>query len=332
MIMFIDMVCPKPYTDRTLDREPLGGTEATVVRIAEELGKTMPVVVVQHNRLSPHKSENVAYLPLDALETTTTKPKYVVAIRDPVSLPLALERWPNAKRFLWLHDIIDGKFLLQVPLLNDCKTTILTVSDYHHSNVCDLLLTNIEHAERKDILVKKVYNPIDDDLKPDGTTFAKHKLLFLSSPHKGLSETLACFKHLHDGNSQYQLFIANPGYMSDAVVEQDGVTVLGALPHPEVIKHVRSSMCIFYPNTVFPETYGLVMAEANAVGTPVLAHKFGAAREVTEPNKGQILDCRDHKEVCRMVNMWLTDGRPDVKLNKGLRLSEVLKTWKGLLK
>src|SRR5581483_2147599 len=37
---------------------------------------------------------------------------------------------------------------------------------------------------------------------------------------------------------------------------------------------------VFYPKFVLPETFGLVFAEASAVGTPVLTHDCGAAAEV----------------------------------------------------
>jgi glycosyltransferase involved in cell wall biosynthesis len=37
---------------------------------------------------------------------------------------------------------------------------------------------------------------------------------------------------------------------------------------------------LFLPNFSVPETFGLVLAESNSVGTPVLAHPIGAAPEV----------------------------------------------------
>ena len=333
MILFIDMVCPKPYSNMTLEKEPLGGTEATVVRVAEALGKTIEdVVVVQHCRKSPRASNNVIYMPLNFLEINKVAPTHIIAIRSAASLPVVHEKWPNTKKFLWMHDIPTSKLLLDIPVLEECRATILVVSEYHKTNVCSMILSNIEEKARKNVLVKRVYNPIDDTLLPDGTKYDKHKLLFLSSPVKGLDNTLACFNRLHVDNNRYKLFVANPGYFEDAVVKQDGVTVLGALPHPEVMRHVREAMCVFYPNTVFPETFGLVMAEANAVGTPVIAHDFGAANEVTTKGMGQVFDCRDELEVCRRVNMWLTDGRPEVSLDDKFRMRNVVEDWKGILK
>ena len=44
--VFFDPSCPKPYDTRTLRNEAMGGSEATLVRIAE----CLDALVVQHNR------------------------------------------------------------------------------------------------------------------------------------------------------------------------------------------------------------------------------------------------------------------------------------------
>jgi Glycosyl transferases group 1 len=84
-----------------------------------------------------------------------------------------------------------------------------------------------------------------------------------------------------------RLRVGSPGYKSlrRARIESvdgkiDGVDWLGALPHERILQEVRTALCVFYPNFVLPETFGLVLAEAKAVGTPVLTHACGAASEV----------------------------------------------------
>ena len=45
-VLFYDPVCQQPYDTRTLHAQALGGTESTLVRIADALGAW----VMQHNR------------------------------------------------------------------------------------------------------------------------------------------------------------------------------------------------------------------------------------------------------------------------------------------
>jgi glycosyltransferase involved in cell wall biosynthesis len=84
-----------------------------------------------------------------------------------------------------------------------------------------------------------------------------------------------------------QLRVASPGYKSlrRAHIESveggiAGVQWLGSLPQSEIHAEVRAALCVFYLNFVLPETFGLVLAEAKALGTPVLTHACGAAVEV----------------------------------------------------
>jgi glycosyltransferase involved in cell wall biosynthesis len=125
---------------------------------------------------------------------------------------------------------------------------------------------------------------------------------------------------------ELRLYVANPGYRPDLKREVRGVVNLGALPHGEVIRHVRQSLCVFYPNTVFPETFGLVFAEANAVGTPVLTHDLGAAREVLG-SAIQIADASDYRAFTRRVLAWREGKRPRVKTSEAFRLRSVAAQW-----
>ena len=63
-ILFFDPACPSPYTAGDLNAPPgaLGGTEATVVRVAEKLGECHDVIVAQHNRTRDAASDRVRYM------------------------------------------------------------------------------------------------------------------------------------------------------------------------------------------------------------------------------------------------------------------------------
>ena len=129
-----------------------------------------------------------------------------------------------------------------------------------------------------------------------------------------------------------KLFLADPGYWTGPVPEiPPNVIRLGPLPPSEIHSHVSTALCVFYPQRSFAETFGLVFAEANALGTPVLAHPIGAAAEVLNAGgAGQIAD-RTPTNILHTIREWRAGGRPDVCLHPDFFLSNVLGKWTELL-
>jgi len=323
-ILFYDPICPRPYTLATLRDEPMGGTEATVLRVAEALAMGgYSTAVMQHNRDEADYGGCAEYLsPADHFAPTN-----VVVLRSVPALREMRKRFPQAKLYLWLHDLANQDPVHNAQILADTKPTIIVVSDFHALNVKDKLS---QVPDLRGVAIKRIYNPIDDSLVPDATPVDRDKLVFFSSPHKGLAYTLQVFSYIRRLCPEMQLYVANPGYLKADPFTLNGVTDLGPRPHSEIIKHVRSALCTFYPNTVFPETFGLVLAESNAVGTPCLTHPHGAAAEVLfHPH--ETLDCRNYKAVVDRVLSWRAGNRPTVKASPEFRLSRVVQAWKRLL-
>lgn len=322
-ILFIDDVCPKPYDDQTLATEALGGTEATVVRIASKLYSELPdswVIIEQHNRELKRDEDNAVWAP----KGYTKQADYVICLRDPKTAYEARLRFPKAKVYLWCHDLSGDALGIANDLLKATKTDLICVSDFHRSQTTDRLQS---YGYKGEYRVHRIYNPIDDDLKPEEPLdYDKNKLIWFSSPHKGLDYALQIFNNLLSFNPDFTLFVANPGYLPSPDTLPNKVVSLGALPHHEAIKHVRNSLCVFYPNIVFPETFGLVIAEANAVGTPVLTHDFGAASEVSD-HPSEVLDCRDVKNVIDRAMAWHSGNRPYVVGPSKFKLTNVIQEW-----
>jgi glycosyltransferase involved in cell wall biosynthesis len=271
-IAIIDPVTPKPYSRQTLRDHPLGGTEATVVRIAEALD----AVVLQHNRTDNEGRYRVAGSAID--------PSHVVVLREPAAALDAAQRYPNSTVMLWLHDLCGqgtarGKKMLDhAARLAASKVTLICVSDFHAADVRKNFLSLPEDQRPQ---VVRIYNPVDVADAPAGDRKTDpNKLVFFSSPHKGLDYTLALFKQLRARNKQLRLFIANPGYLPSTSNDSPGIVNLGAVSHQVIMEHVSTALCTFYPNYVYPETFGLALGESNALGTPVLTHDIGAAAEV----------------------------------------------------
>src|SRR6516165_2278582 len=89
-VLFYDPVCQQPYDTRTLHTHAMGGTEATLVRVADALGAW----VMQHNRTEDWER----YARPRRLGGITR----VVVNRDSRALPFVREYYPEARVYLWL--------------------------------------------------------------------------------------------------------------------------------------------------------------------------------------------------------------------------------------
>ena len=327
----------------------MGGTEATVVRVADAL----EALVAQHNRKETHGRYRVP----EKMPGVAS----VVINRDSRALPLVRELYPNARVFLWLHDQLRpgskraGWLASTANLLRESAVTIVCVSDSQRRCVEAALRT----LRLEDLRTLTIYNPIEDSLAPDGTPVDPDKLVFFSSPNKGLKFALDAFRAMRRELPRLRLVVGNPGYKVRKSVRIDGVEYLGAQPQSRMHAEVRSALCTFFPNFVIPETFGLVFAESNALGTPVLTHDCGAAAEVLG-DRGQILPVKVAHRVYETllthvsptlragpgrvaaalgsfdaytarIREWRAGARPRVGPDPRFRLSAVAQQWRALL-
>lgn len=323
-ILIVDTAANKPYSPSVLEQEALGGTEATVVRVAEALGKLGHKVIVAQGLRKNSEAGHATYRRL----SPTIQAEHwdaIIVLRDPIQLQWLRPLYPRTPIYLWCHDLADG-WLAFVPI-SDEHLTIVTVSDFHRTNVTEKLLALSPPRIPR---ITRVYNPISDDLHNNGKAYNPNKLTFFSSPHKGLRVALEYFTQLLEFNPEFKLYILNPGYIDLVAAITPNVIFVGALPHREAVEHVRESLCVFYPNFIAPETFGLVFAEANAVGTPVVTHNCGAAREVLG-NYDQLVNCREPKPVIDKVLKWFDEGRPKVTRNEAFAIANVAQAWEQLL-
>ncbi len=295
-VLFFDPVCSQPYDTETLQRQAMGGTEATVVRVADALG----ALVAQHNRTSA----NGRYLPPRPDPAVTT----VIVNRDSRALPTVRELYPNARVHLWLHDRVRPRskrarrLAADADILRELAVKVICVSDTHRHAV-EAALRWMEVSDR--VSACTIYNPVDDGLRPDGSPIDDCKLVFLSSPNKGLKFTLDAFRAVRRAIPGMRLVVGNPGYKTGPDARIDGVEYLGPQPQRRIHAELRTALCTFFPNFVIPETFGLVLAESKALGTPVLTHDCGAALEVLA-DPAQVLPVTAD----RRVYEWLLGGIP----------------------
>jgi glycosyltransferase involved in cell wall biosynthesis len=325
-ILFTDQFTPKPYDYTDLEHGSMGGTEATLLRVAKGLAREHGVRILQHNREEEKEESGVHFV---TVETMMPSPDIIVMMRSAQHAPIYRAIYPNARHYAWMHDLCAESYkdeLEQLQILDG----IIYVSEFHKRQ--------FEQALKGfDINVKLppghvIYNIVDRETSKDPGQVNHDRLLFASSPHKGLTQVLELFKKVRKQRPELELGVLNPGYIElQKIEEKDGVRVYGVKTHREFMSILSLSKMLFYPQTVFPETFGLVLAEANAVYTSVVAHNFGAAREVlTDPS--QAFDCSDANRVV-MKTIETLERRDIQRLGpkKEFFESEVLEQWRKLL-
>ncbi|MBS0579951.1 MAG: glycosyltransferase family 4 protein [Proteobacteria bacterium] len=349
-VLFFDPVCQQPYDTRTLAERASGGTESSLTRVADALG----AYVMQHNRTvnegryrAPGRLQGV---------------RSVVLNRDSRALPVVRELFPDARVYLWLHDQLRPgskrarRLAATSALLREMGVTAVCVSDSQRRGV-EAVLAGLGLSGQVRALT--IYNPVDDALAPDATPVDADKLVFFSSPNKGLMFSLDAFGALRRAVPQLRLVVANPGYKADRASRRAGVEFLGALPQGRVHAEVRGALCTFFPNFAIPETFGLVFAESHALGTPVLTVDCGAALEVLG-NPVEVLPLRPayrayesvvgalpaglrrgparlaasaglFDQFVARITQWRAGARPHVGPDPRFRLATVAAHWRALL-
>lgn len=317
-MLIIDPICPKPYSPDVLSAEIMGGTEATVIRLMDALPQAS---VMQHNRaaVAPGFPQ---YRPLDWSALPKDGP-IVVMRKAPVALQVRQLGW-KGPLYLWLHDLVDVQTMLCMGDLATQDVELIPVSYWHRDHV--LAATRALFDDGRPMPRSRViYNPYDESLAPRGT-YDPDRLVFISSPHKGLRDAIRLFAPLKERWPSLELVAANAGNVE---LGQPGVRALGNLTHDKAMDLLAGAFCMFYPNMTYPETFGIVYAEANALGTPVLAHDFGSAAEVLGDPR-QVVDARNPAAVVERFAQWREHGRPQVAGREVFKLANIVEQWKAL--
>ena len=344
-ILFVDAACPRPY-NADLDRQRakgLGGTEGTLARLAVGLAETHRVIVAQHNRDRAEISGGVEFVPLRQVNREM-RPDAVVVLRRAERLWGMRKLFPHARLFLWMHDWEEppsywfmhprnqARHLRMVLALLTTDSTLVCVSAAHLANVENFARRGLIHSEHRLNQVRRtyVYNAVavPEHLRNPATRRPTNpNKLFFGSVWKGLDLVITAFEHVGRTLPHVELHVSfyDPPNMKRL---PSNVVNLGHLSHDEFCEHVADSFCYFYPAYRVPETFGLVFGESHAVGTPVLAHHFGAAPELLSP--AEVIDARNLDAVANRLSDWYTNGRPAVAPRPEYLIADVARRWSEL--
>jgi glycosyltransferase involved in cell wall biosynthesis len=143
--------------------------------------------------------------------------------------------------------------------------------------------------------------PLGADLemfKPDEAQKTGPDFTFLFSGatihRKGFDLLLAAFARVRAGNPAVRLRLAGPRGDAAHLLDRgrDGIDVLGAIPQPALAAELRRADVLVLPSR--NDSYGMVVAEALASGTPVLVSEMVGAKDlVREGKNGWIVPVED---------------------------------------
>ena len=333
-ILFADTSHPKPYGFNDLAAHAMGGTESSLLRTAQILHHHgHQITVYQKNRLHNEIQNGIQLIGPDTLATLEQVDHVIILRKFPQVLVLQ-KQFPKAQFHLWIHTYKNWEYVLKRGIRLKQPWQLITNSKTHAAH-CDKILNQgvlgtIYNLFTPRISIKTCYNPVPVPSTSNNTEHRDlNKLLFLSAPNKGLNQVLKTFQQINQHLKDLQLYIANPGYRKDQPENIPNVHYLGALPPEAVKQHIATSLCVFYPQNTFAETFGLIYAEANALGTPVMAHDIGAAKEILHPNNG-LIDAEDINQITETLVNWQLK-LPEVSYREAFDIPAVFQQWSEAL-
>ncbi len=329
-ILFVDTSHPKPYDFDTLAAHATGGTESSLLRTAAILAEhDHQVTIYQQSRTQTFEQHNIKFIGPKQL-TTIDAPDHVVILRKFPQILVFQKHFPQAQFHLWIHTYKNWEYGLKRGISLAKPWQLITNSNTHAKHCNKILnkglLGRFYNLFKAPVAIKTCYNPIPAEL---ATYEPQHrdlnKLLFLSAPNKGLKQVLKTFQQINRHLKDLNLYIANPGYREDQPQDIPNVHYLGALPADQVKQHLATSLCVFYPQDSFAETFGLIYAEANALGTPVMAHDIGAAREILHPNNA-LVNAEDNYQITKTLVQWQRQ-LPEVSYRQEFNTPAIYQQW-----
>ena len=170
------------------------------------------------------------------------------------------------------------------------------------------------------------------DAEPfDGFPGAGKTLFFLgraSEPRKGLPILLAALPAIIEQNPDIRVLLAGPSHPDEIKKKlprdvADRLTFLGLVSEADKVRAFHSADIYVAPNTG-GESFGIVLLEAMASGTPVLASDLEAFSRVLDGGKaGALFENENPRDLARVANELLADA----SLCAGLRERGRQRAW-----
>jgi glycosyltransferase involved in cell wall biosynthesis len=281
-----------PIDANTLTSRPLGGTETGVIAVASNLAERGYDVTVLTSHKKP-QSDKVRYL-----NSLNLKEEFDFFISVQSWLPL-LDPFKGKKRFFWTGDAPDQLLNVGVGDPRVKVDKIFCVSEWQR----EALSTSSGFPIEK---ISVIGNGVFPERFKGVETRDRNRLIYASSPNRGLALALGLFHELWKKNQSLEFHVfsgfdiyAKEGRFTGPLASEferlkkraallPNVFLRGNITQGALAREFMKSALLFYPNS-FVETSCIVALEALASGCPVLATKEGGLPE-TVGEAGILID------------------------------------------
>ena len=278
------------YDGSTPREHGLGGTESAVVYLAEALAQRGHRCIVFNGCSRGGHVHGVEYARWESLPTRCVgdRPDVLVAVRS----------WETIGRLrlaplqiFWTGDAFDQPFVQALSqsearaeidlFMLQSDWQVATYQTHHAVPPAQVVKTSLGVA-----VSAEAARATSSGVRP-------RRLAYVSTPFRGLDVLLDLFPRIRDGCPDAELHVfssmrvyglsaADDEAQFDALYRkaraQEGVTLVGSLPQPELAARLEQCRVLAYPNH-FEETFCIAAAEAQAAGCVVVTSARGALPE-----------------------------------------------------
>jgi glycosyltransferase involved in cell wall biosynthesis len=184
----------------------------------------------------------------------------------------------------WL-ETVDDRLLNSIDLFIAISHAVKEIYTYHIPDLSDKIEVVYNPVLSEDV-VRKIKMYRQDSSEDLFITYSSGDL-----PVKGFMILLKAFREIYRSYKDLKLVLT--GEYNNDILKRfcdyenndicDRIKLLGKIDYQDLLRTYVSSKAVVYPS-IWPEPFGRVVAEAQLLGTPVVASDIGGIREIVEDN------------------------------------------------
>ncbi len=320
-----------------------GGLNVYVEKVSQHLSEDNNVTVVTAEKAESFTKGNLDFISLNLFEkelSTEKKEKYLVDFRKKLDETFDLKSFDVIHAHYWLSGLVAKQIAndLNLPLIFtshslgifldgynkervDCEKLVMSASNIvTTSSIFEEFMISENYTINKN-KIKKITPGVDKEIFVPELNIERENI-FLSigriQEQKGQMETINFLDNFRKVENNFKCyFVGGPSgksgeeylqILKDTVKNlslESHVEFLDNLPQIKIKELLNKSKLLIHTSKF--ETFGLVAAEANAMGVPVLTTNNGSLLEIIEDNLNgycseSLIDARVNKFVQDMLN------------------------------